>query len=452
MTGGLIQMIQLLSPEELTIELFDAYAPHMKIGKLALGTNSAQRANCIFSEMERFANKYPAEHNAVFKVLNTIGVINNDSSSLSLIMNYLNDNVELKNVYNSLKYARSFGKRRPIAAMAAFVAIQCKGKDETVRHQAKRLWQQFNLICSKAAQGNYMRVTITSPTTSFESRAAGIAKFQADLEEYVRKINQQKNYIALVVPNQTAEGYTRYYVNTSPPVRDVLQVQGDKAVIGNDMNMTGFEIRHYFVKDRVWISETKAGDPRHILDLFLRDVLGSQVERQRKRDCEKRMGVFRSEATFKDEIKLPDDLSTTGEKVYVSEMEIVVSERHESFALEDEFASEYLPTTFQGTSRISIYDQITKLLKDRFPCELWNIKRVVVTAKLHHYVYDGDGDVVGTSIEYTDVKFPIRPGGCTPVIEKKLQRRDRHLWQDALRLRSLWGLDGTGCVASDLNG
>lgn len=314
MTGGLIQMIQLLSTEELTVELFDAYAPHMKIRKLDLGSTSAQRASCVFSEMEKFANKYPVEHSAVFKILNTIGFVNNDNSSYSLIRNFLADNAELNGVYNDLKYARTFSKRHPVAAMAAFVAIQCKSKDTTVAHQAKRLWQQFNLLCSKAAQGNYMRVTITSPTTNFESRTAGIAKFQTDLEEYIRKINQQKNFIALVVPNQTAEGYTRYYVNTSPPVRDVLQVQGAKAVIGNDMNMTGFEIRHYFVKDRVWISETKAGDPRHILDLFLKDVLGSQVERQRKRDCEKRMGVFRTEKTFKDEIKLPKDLSTTGEK------------------------------------------------------------------------------------------------------------------------------------------
>ena len=65
--------------------------------------------------------------------------------------------------------------------------------------------------------------------------------------------------------------------------------------------------------------------------------------------------------------------------------------------------------------------------------------------------YDDDGDASGRSIEYTEVNFPIRPGGCTPVLEKKLLRRDRLLWQDALRLRSLWGLDGTGCTASAQN-
>lgn len=451
MTGGLIQMIQMLSTEELTIELFDAYAPHMKIKRLDLGTNSAQRASCIFSEMERFANKHPAEHNAVFKVLNTIGIVNGDTTSFSLIMSYLDQNEELHEVYNSLKYARTFNKRHPVAAMAAFIAIQCKSEDEAVSYQAKRLWQQFIRICSKAAQGNYIHVAITSPTKSFEERAAGIAEFQEDLENYVRKINQQKNYIALVVPNQTTEGYTRYYVNTSPPDRDVLMVQNGKPVFGSDMNMTGFEIRHYFVKDRVWISETKAGDPRHILDLFLKDVLGSQVESQRKRDCGERMHVFRDEKTFKNEIRLPKDLSTTGEKVYVSEMEIVVSESHENFALEDGLATEYLPTTFRGTSTISVYDQIGKLLKDRFPSDLWNLKKVVLSAKLHPYVYDDDGDVSGRSIEYTEVNFPIRPGGCTPVLEKKLLRRDRLLWQDALRLRSLWGLDGTGCTATAKN-
>lgn len=442
MTGGLTQMIQLITSADLIVELFNSYAPSMEIEKIDLGHTPVERANNIFSRMEKFVVENPAEHSAIFKVLNTIAVVNTDPNYQRTILQFLDSNSALKKVYNSVEYARTFSKRRPIAAMAAFVAVQCKSKNSSVSAQAQMLWQQFIIDCSKVAQGGFYGVNITPPTKSGSAKQVGLQQFQAKLESYIRLNNQQHDYIALIVPNQTAEGYTRYYVNTSPPDRDVLQVQDGEPRIGKDTNMTGFEIRHYFITNRVRISETKAGDQHVILNLFLEHVLGSRIDRRHRLHCEHRLPLFRTAERFQREITLPKDISKAGELAYISQMIILVSERQEELTLKGDNEDTYTPTTFTGTASQSIHDQIAKQLQDRFPPELWNIKFVEVTVLMHPYIYDKTShQPLGRSTDFTKVRFPIKPGGCTPKFEHR-HRLDPMLHQDAMELRKLWRLDG----------
>ena len=440
MTGGLVQMIQMIPSAELVGRLFKVYAPHMEIEKLKLPAGALKRANLLFKKMEDFVLKFPGEHSDMFKVLNTIALVNSDPSNKQLILDYLDDNAALRQVYQSLEYARMFGERHTIAAMAAFVAIECKSGNDSISSQAKYLWQTFLMNGSKIAQGNYIRVNITPPSKGEVERQIGIRNFQSELEKYIRKNNQQKDYIALVVPNQTSEGYVRYYVNTSPPERDVLQVYKGKAAFGPDVNMTGFEIRYYFITNRVWISETKAGDQRIILLMFLELVLGSAIDKRKPIHCEHRLAVLRNEERYLGEFQLPADLSGHGEKSYLSKLEIVVTERHAELVLRGDNEGVYLPATFTGTSALPIYNQISELLQDRFPSDLWNIKSAEITLELHPYVYER-GVLLGPSTEITKVRLPIKPGGCTPVYDKK-GRLDAMLHKDVDRIKAEWGLNG----------
>lgn len=435
-------MIQLVTSEELLIELFEAYAPSLEIKKLDISGNPESRAQRIFEAMERLVVVNPAEHSSIFKVLNTIAVINNDPANHKVIVDYLSVHIALKRVYDSLHYAATFSKRRPIAAMAAFIAVQCKSENAIIRDGARTLWDAFIMECSKVAQGNYLRKNITAPTKGPVERARGLKEFQSELEEYVRLQSQQRDYIAFVVPNQTTNGYTRYYVNTSPPERDVLQVKKGKSGMGKDINMTGFEIRHYYVTNRIWISETKTGDQNYILNLFLKTVLGSSIDRRHRVHCEHRFPVFRTKERFLREITLPEDLSQNNEKVYVSQLKIVVAERHADLVLEGDGEGVYMPVTYEGTEYFSIHDQINKVQQRRFPSELWTIAYAEIVALLHPYIYDKDNETpIGRSSEFTKVTFPIKPGGCTPKYETKYSL-DRKLREDAMRLRARWKLDG----------
>ncbi|MCQ2367447.1 MAG: hypothetical protein MJ109_00330 [Kiritimatiellae bacterium] len=435
-------MIQLVTSEELLVELFEAYAPALKIKELGLTADPEERAQCIFKAMEQLVLVNPAEHSAIFKVLNTIAVVNSDPANHKVIVDYLKYNFALKKVYDSLHYAATFSKRRPIAAMAAFIAIQCKSGNDVVRGEALKLWDAFIVECSKVAQGNFLRKNITPPSKGAVERARGLKDFQSELENYVRLQSQQKDYIAFVVPNQTTSGYTRYYVNTSPPERDVLQVKKGKSGMGKDINMTGFEIRHYYVTDRVWISETKTGDQAYILDLFLKNVLGSTIDRRHRVHCEHRLPVFRSKDRFLREITLPIELSRNHEKVYLSQLKIVVAERHSDLVLEGDGEGVYMPVTYEGTEYVSIHDQIAKIQQRKFPSELWTISYAEVVALLHPYIYDKEtNEPVGRSSEFTKVTFPVKPGGCTPRFEAR-HKLDQKLREDALMLRARWELDG----------
>jgi len=443
MTGGLIQMIQLISSEELAIELFNTYAPNMKVGELDLGCGPLERAQNIFRRMEDFVNEFPNEHSAIFKVLNTIAIVNNDATYRKTILDFLNRNHALHKLYSSLKYAKTFSKRAPIAAMAAFIAIQCHHESPSVNAPARLMWQNFLIDCCKTAQGNYLRVNITEPSKVLAARQIGLKDFQVKLESYIRTNTLQQDFIALIVPNQTSEGYTRYYVNTSPPDRDVLKVEGATPTMGKDNNMTGFEIRHYFITNRVWVSETKAGDQRVILQLFIEHVLGAKIDKRKRLHCEHRLPLFRTAERFREEITLPDDLSKGNEKVYISQMEIVVSEKQDEFALKGDTDGVYLPTMFRGSYELSIHRQISEQLKERFPSNLWSIKFAEITAKLHPYVYDAETHwPLGHSDEYATVVYPIRPGGCSPRILEKRFKLDANLNADMQRLKAHWDICG----------
>lgn len=223
MVGGLVQIITLLNSKEMSIELFDAYAPSLKVAEMKLGRSTKQRAEILFARLDKFAEENPKEHTALFKILNTIAAVNSDNSNHKTIMDYLDRHAALSKMYNSLRYAEIFGPCATLAMMAAFVAVRAQTGEGQEQEEAKVLWQSLQVAASKAEQGNFMHKNITPPTFSAAQRSRGLQTFRDELEKYIRTSNQQKDYIAFVIPSVVySEGFVRYYVNTSPPARDVL--------------------------------------------------------------------------------------------------------------------------------------------------------------------------------------------------------------------------------------
>lgn len=450
MVGGLVHAVMLINSTEMIVELFDAYAPSLKIGEVNLGTTKKQRMEILFGRLEKLAEENPAEHSALFKILNTIATLNTDNSNDKVIRDFLADHLALRKVYDSLRYAGMFNGRSTLAMLASFVAIRAKIGEED-KEDAQSLWSALQVSASKAAQGNFLHKNITPPTLTPAQSALGLQTFRDELEKYIRLTNQQKNYIAFVIPSKSSDGFIRYYVNTSPPERDVPKVEDGKRVIGPDTNMTGFEIRHFYARDKVWISETKSGDQEYILDLFLRHVLGSQVEKQKRRHCEHRLPVFKDPKKFAEQITMPKKSAESGEKVWISELEIQVADEvsGDNFKLQSEGEDVYLPTVFKGTDILPVHEQIEKLLKERFTRNNWKVLRVELKAKLHPNAYNENQDWVGETTDFTEVTFPIKPGGCTPRIDGK-HKNDRELRLKALSLRARWRLDGVTDEAYNL--
>lgn len=446
MAGGLTQMIQLINSKELIIELFDAYAPSLKVQDLDLGKRQQERAVILYDRLDEFVNVSPAEHGALFRALNTIAAVNNDNSNYKAILEYLDGHPALKRSYESLHYAGIFKKRHPLAQMAAFVAIRARVSEGEEREDARSLWNSLRVSASKTEQGNFLHKNITAPSHTPAQMAKGLETFQEELQKYVRRSNQHKDYLAFVIPNRTSEGYISYYVNTSPPERDVLKIEEGRPVLGIDNNMVGFEIRYFYARDKVWISETKAGDQSYVLDLFLKYVLGAQIERQKRRHCEHRLPVFKTAERFAQEITLTEESVKSGERVWISELEIQVYDRVDGDNFELKHAGEdvYLPIVFTGNELNPIHDQIARQLQSRFPSNQWKVLRVELTAKLHPSAYDAFDDsceAVGETTDFAKVTYTIRPGGCSPRVENKY-KDDRELQLKAKQLRSRWGLDG----------
>lgn len=352
MAGGLVQAVMLINSTDMIVELFDAYAPSLKISEMELGTTKKRRMEILFERLEKFAEENPVEHTALFKILNTIATLNTDNSIDKTIRDFLAHHFDLKKVYDSLHYAGMFNNRSTLAMLASFVAIRAKIGEED-KKDAQLLWGALQVSASKAAQGNFLHKNITPPTLTPPQSAHGLQTFRDELEKYIRLTNQQKDYIAFVIPSTTSEGYTCYYVNTSPPERDVPKVENGKRVIGPDANMTGFEIRHFYARDKVWISETKSGDQEYILDLFLRHVLGSQVEKQKRCHCEHRLPVFKDPKKFAEQITMPKKCE----------------------------------------------EQIDKLLKERYARENLKVLRAELKAKLHTNAYNENHDWDGETKE-----------------------------------------------------
>lgn len=442
MAGGLVQAVMLINSTDMIVELFDAYAPSLKISEMELGTTKKRRMEILFERLGKFAEENPVEHTALFKILNTIATLNTDNSIDKTIRDFLAHHFDLKKVYDSLHYAGMFNNRSTLAMLASFVAIRAKIGEED-KKDAQLLWGALQVSASKAAQGNFLHKNITPPTLTPPQSAHGLQTFRDELEKYIRLTNQQKDYIAFVISSTTSEGYTCYYVNTSPPERDVPKVENGKRVIGPDANMTGFEIRHFYARDKVWISETKSGDQEYILDLFLRHVLGSQVEKQKRCHCEHRLPVFKDPKKFAEQITMPKKCEESGEKVWISELEIQVADEisGDNFKLQSEGEDVYLPTVFKGTDVLPVHEQIDKLLKERYARKNWKVLRAELKAKLHTNAYNENHDWVGETTDFTEVTFPIKPGGCTPRIDGK-HKNDRELRRKALSLRARWRLDG----------
>ena len=89
MVGGLVQIITLLNSKEMVVELFNAYAPSLNIAEMKLGRSTKQRAEILFARLDEFAEQNPAEHTALFKILNTIAAVNSDNFNHKTIMTIL---------------------------------------------------------------------------------------------------------------------------------------------------------------------------------------------------------------------------------------------------------------------------------------------------------------------------------------------------------------------------
>ena len=129
--------------------------------------------------------------------------------------------------------------------------------------------------------------------------------------------------------------------------------------------------------------------PDYVLDLFLKYVLGAQIERQKRRHCEHRLPVFKTAERFAQEITLTEESVKSGERVWISELEIQVYDRVDGDNFELKHAGEdvYLPIVFTGNELNPIHDQIARQLQSRFPSNQWKVLRVELTAKLHPSAY-----------------------------------------------------------------
>lgn len=80
------------------------------------------------------------------------------------------------------------------------------------------------------------------------------------------------------------------------------------------------------------------------------------------------MPLFKYPDSFAEEITLPDESVASGERVWISEIEIQVADDigGKNFKLKPEGEDTYTPTVFKGTETLSVHEQIAKQLQKKF--------------------------------------------------------------------------------------
>ena len=443
-SGGLREMILLISSKDIQRDLFMTMAPDINkvidLNQLPAGADS--RADVLFAGMEALLQVNATQHRNLFCALNTIAAVSVESASMTNVMDAIKACPELQKRYrNDLKH--QFGGKNKSANIAAYVAI-CAHDHSEGSQEAIEVWKMMVARATDVAKGTRCTLMIEHSKNSLSEREQGILRFQKKLEERINLTYQQADYVALVMPNSSTGGITRYYVRTSPIDGDVMQrKKGEHAFApGERQDAEGFEIRHFYTLDRLDISEPPAGDGRWIAALFAQEVLGVRIVKKARRYYENCLPAFRTREGSQRQLRMPS-WCRFSERACVSKLKFSVCERDDRvYALTKDNQQEYLPCEFSGDFEHDIYDQIAmQLQQDKFPPELWQIEMVEIMLRLCPYKYDDNGKCMGKTNEPVTIRFTVKNTHFSIAGVNK-HKADSHLMKDIKAVQESFGLTG----------
>ena len=315
-------MIELISSCPLLYDLIESHIPNSGIKLRNLDKDKHIRASYVHNKLLELKNARPEQEAALVGALSVIAVLNQDASNQSYMLREIGNVSKLAEMLTFYQF--QCAREHSLANIAAWINMK-SASDET----AKNLWEELVGVAQTQQQKNNMwRIfCIKKPTRKPHEIPEGILEFQKDFKRFEETKGTSDDFDSEVFPS-SLDRCVRYIINTTKPLREVKMREKDasgKAIwrTGKDNHQTGFIIDHYFLRDYIAVSHIVSGDEREIAEMFVRDVLGSEIVEKERRFFD--LKLFASSECRKF-LKLPAKNEKDGEHIWISGMEIVVGD------------------------------------------------------------------------------------------------------------------------------
>ena len=425
-------MIELIPSRTLLCDLIESHIHNSGITLKKLDKDKHIRASYVYEKLLEIKSSRSEEENSLVGALSVIAVLNQDESNQSYMLR------EIENVPRLAEqltfYPFQCDNEHSLANIAAW--INMKSATDGV---ARDVWEELVGVAQTQQQKNTLwRIfCITPPQKHPHEFPAGIVEFQKDFKRFEEGKGTTDDFDSEVFPS-SLDRCTRYIINTTKPLREVKMREKDESGkatwrIGKDNHQTGFIIDHYFMRDYIAISRVVSGDEEEIAEMFLHDVLGSEIVKQEKKFYD--LNKF-SSSKCREFLRLPQKMEKDGEHIWVSGIEIAVSDKKSTV-----FPNVKLKRC-QFDEATDIHTFLNKLITGDL--YIIDILKVTITLQLRKRQYQmGKWLIEKRSEGFNEYIFTLSPTNCSFNPKLKSIKSD-HDYNFIMEHRAEWHLDGEG--------
>lgn len=372
---NLKDMVELVRSRPLQHDLIEAHIPKSGIKFNELDERKDVRASQLYERLINLRSSRSEEVDSLIGALSVIAVLNQDAGNQAFMRKQLQFLPNLNTAFEF--YPFHCTNAHTVANTAAWINMKSLGDAS-----AKDIWDELVGVAQTQQQkNNQWRIfDITSPGKPQTEYLEGIAEFQRNFKAFEEKKGTSDDFDSEVFPS-TLDRCTRYIINTTKPLREVKMREKDasgKATwrTGKDNHQTGFIIDHYFLRDYIAISRVVSGDEEEIAAMFVRDVMGSEIVKEENRYYNLQQLASPESRDF---LKLPEKMEKQGEHIWISGMEVAVSDGTASVLPRIKLKS----CQFSKTG--DIHDFLKKLLRDHL--RVVDVAKVTITLQLRKRQY-----------------------------------------------------------------
>ena len=444
--ANLLDMIALISSRRLQEEIFTINAPGMTIQWDALPKDRVSRAQLLYKKVEDFAQKKDKpskeQHEALFRTLNTIAMINADTGGGDDIREKINYKIALRQYRDDSfdRYDLPEG-RSDTANLAAFVNVT-RRFDTQAGKEAREIWDDL-VASATAAYDNIKHDTYSLlPARKGHNQTKGLADFEDAIKLAVESASKQQDYLVIAVPNHM-DDRVRYLVKTSPLDHEVPKVLKDKdgnrkMGLGPADTTVGFEIIYFPQHNYIKVSRFSTLRTSDVATFFAKCVLGSDLDTAPRRYFNEPLQSLRTPQCL-EKIKLPDDMTKNGDSIFISKLRVCPVKKIQASNGEPEKTIVCNATTFTGTPVRTVFqdmdDQNNPL---EFPRNLRKVMAAEITLDLHKSK-PINGKLVALG---NPKKYYINISERHFTIKDKRKVKDQYFLDIFSKLQDAWGFQG----------
>ena len=447
--ANLLDMIELITSRKLQEAVFTQNAPNMNVKWDRLPKNNRRRAQILHDEMENLISRrnktLREQHSKLFRTLNTIALVNADSTNTAEIEDRIK-NLPALNRYlqdSFTRYDLPAGHSKTANLVAFINVVMLSEKETNAGKDAKSIWDDLVASATAALDAIKHDSFKVFPPKSDYNRTDGLQSFEEVLRFTVSTKFHEREYLVMVAC-ENLETHVRYLVKTTPLDHDVSKVVRDRSGKRRfenrpDDNAEAFEIRYFESHNRLEISRPRIIETKDVANMFAQHVLGTKLDDRPKRYYDDPLQIFKSRECLKT-IKLPKENVTEDDRLWIQEIKLAPVQVSEGAGTDAEpRLIKHTPTTYTGNEDHFVFTEMDNLLDpNKFPRERCKILRVEVALRLFKAkLINGK-----LQAETTSKTYVVRISERHFTVLNKNKVHDHRLLSIFEQIQTDWGFEG----------